>query len=143
VAISVAHLRLQQTVGLLADLVRCVAVDVQRARMPLHIHTQAFPRKRLLKTPLPQVARKKLLARTWPVPSGATPAMLCSCQLSRVSGLLSDFLSSDCKRRSTFLTSCSGGRLSGLGAFAKQGVVAFAADERKVLVTASLFVDDL
>lgn len=31
----------------------------------------------------------------------------------------------------------------GLGAFAKQGVVAFAADERKILVAASLFVDDL
>jgi hypothetical protein len=34
-------------------------------------------------------------------------------------------------------------RFHGLGAFAKQGVVAFAADEREVLVAASLFVDDL
>ena len=134
-----------------------------------------------------------------------------SFQLSKVSGLFSDFLSSDCKRRSTFLTSSSGNRLSGriprsksvlrrlvvgdvlmrdfpltvhlvlagvedrdfgcevfgleqnggrkvgqwaavghfplgfhgLGTFAKQGMVPFAADESKVLVAASLLVDDL
>ena len=56
VAVHVGHLRAEQAVGLLADLVRRAVVDAQGARAAADVHAERLPRERLLEDALAEVA---------------------------------------------------------------------------------------
>ena len=63
-SIDIGQFGTEQSVGLRADLVGGSVIDVQRPGSATNINTERLPGKRLLKNPLPKIAREKQAIRS-------------------------------------------------------------------------------